>query len=102
MAKFGELLNLKIPVLICFYDPSIHLSKEFDIILRNLAISVGNFSRIITIDGNKNQALIKALRIKHNPTYLVYFNGELQVRLHDLQTENQLFNTLKPFMNGNI
>ena len=89
MAKFGEIIGINKPVLIDFYadwsdsEPSLET-------LRDVAAALGDKAKVIKIDIRKNEILAEALRVKGNPTFMIYKNGEMKWR----QTGDQDANTL--------
>ena len=58
--------------------------------LRDVAAALGDKAKVIKIDIKKNETLADALRVKGNPTFMIYKNGEMKWR----QTGNQDANTL--------
>jgi thioredoxin 1 len=89
MVKFGELINVKKPVLINFYMNWGDLENTLDT-LRSVAAALGDKAKVIKIDIEKNEILSDAMRVKGNPTFMIYKNGEMQWR----QTGSQDANTL--------
>ncbi|CAM1367560.1 thioredoxin family protein [Tenacibaculum xiamenense] len=89
MTKFGEIISIDKPVLIDFYadwsdsEPSLET-------LRDVAAALGDKAKVIKIDIRKNEILAEALRVKGNPTFMIYKNGEMKWR----QTGEQDANTL--------
>jgi thioredoxin 1 len=91
MAKFGELISSDIPVLIDFYaEWEEENSEDLQDVLRDVAAALGDSAKVIKIDIDKNETLANALRIKGNPTFIIYKDGEMKWR----QTGNQDANTL--------
>ncbi len=91
MTKFGELISSTRPVLIDFYADWENDSEDnFHNILRDVAAALGDKAKVIKIDIDKNETLANALRIKGNPTFIIYKDGEMKWR----QTGNQDANTL--------
>lgn len=90
MAKFGELISSDIPVLIDFYTEWEDDSESIHATLRDVAAALGDSAKVIKIDVEKNEILANALRIKGNPTFIIYKDGEMKWR----QSGNQDANTL--------
>ena len=90
MAKFGELISSDIPVLIDFYAEFDDATTDFHSVLRDVAAALGDKAKVIKIDVEKNETLVNALRIKGNPTFIIYKEGEMKWR----QTGDQDANTL--------
>jgi len=89
MTKFGEIISIDKPVLIDFYADWSELEPSLDI-LRDVAAALGDKAKVIKIDIRKNEILAEALRVKGNPTFMIYKNGEMKWR----QTGDQDANTL--------
>jgi thioredoxin 1 len=81
MSKFGEIVSSEIPVLIDFHS---HLDEnkeaEATNTLKKVAAALGDKARVVKIDIDKNEILAMALRIKTNPTYVIYKNSEMKWR----------------------
>ena len=75
MSKFGELIDLNVPVLLDFYTEWNEDSVSMHPVLRDVAAAVGDKGKIIKIDVDKNNKLAEALRIKSLPTLIIYKNG---------------------------
>ena len=77
MSKFGELIDLSVPVLFHFYaewnDDSVAMAP----VLNDVAAASGDRAKVIKIDVDKNQELAQALRIKSLPTLVIYKRGEM-------------------------
>ncbi|MDT7831064.1 thioredoxin family protein [Flavobacteriaceae bacterium S356] len=89
MTKFGELISLKKPVLIDFYFDWEDADNSLDT-LKDVAAALGDKAKVIKIDIKKNEMLADALRVKGNPTFMIYKDGEMKWR----QTGEQDANTL--------
>lgn len=89
MTKFGELISVQKPVLIDFYTELEGTENTLEI-LRGVAAALGDKAKVIKIDITKNEFLADSLRVKGNPTFMIYKNGEMKWR----QTGEQDANTL--------
>jgi thioredoxin 1 len=94
MAKFGDIINSDIPVLIQFYD---HSDKDTETVLNSIASEVEFAVKLIKIDIGKNPKMAEALRIRHLPTYMVYKNSEMKWRQSGYINPQTLIGTLKIF-----
>jgi len=99
MSKFGDLIQSEIPILIDFYANNIETQVEQtpDILLE-VAMSLGKRAKVIKIDMDKNEVLTKALRIKSNPTYIIYQNNEMKWRQSGVQEASTLINLVEQFV----
>lgn len=97
MAKFGELINLNKPVLIDFYT---HFNESQNVLktLRDVATTLGDTAKVIKINIEKNELLADALRIKDNPTFIIYKNGEMKWRITGNQDADTLIESVKQYL----
>ena len=97
MTKFGELISADKPVLLDFYADWNELDKRLKM-LRDVAAVLGHKAKVIKIDINKNETLADALRVKGNPTFMIYKNGEMKWRQTGLQDSNTLVGLLQQYI----
>ncbi len=98
MTKFGELIGSEIPTLIDFHkewenedNQSLHST------LRDVAAALGDKAKVVKIDISKNETLAAALRIKGNPTFIIYKDGEMKWRQTGLQDANTLISLVQQY-----
>ncbi|MDC9724050.1 MAG: thioredoxin family protein [Urechidicola sp.] len=97
MAKFGELISSEIPVLIDFYMDLTEATDDLHSVLRDVAAALGDKAKVIKIDVEKNETLANALRIKGNPTFIIYKEGEMKWRQTGDQDANTLINLVEQY-----
>jgi thioredoxin 1 len=97
MTKFGELINTNTPVLIDFYSDWDEVENNLDT-LRNVAVALGGSAKVIKIDIKKNEILADALRVKGNPTFMIYKNGEMKWRQTGLQDAKTLIGLVQQYV----
>lgn len=98
MSKFGELIDLNIPVLLDFYTEWNEDSKLMNPVLREVAAAMGNKVKVIKIDVDKNSQLAEALRVKALPTLIIYKSGEMKWRQSGEQDAATLVGILKEYI----
>ena len=98
MAKFGELISSDIPVLIDFYAEWEDEANSFHATLRDVAAALGDSAKVIKIDVEKNEILANALRIKGNPTFIIYKDGEMKWRQSGDQDANTLISLVQQYV----
>ena len=98
MAKFGELISSDIPVLIDFYTEWEEDSSVIHATLRDVAAALGDSAKVIKIDVEKNEILANALRIKGNPTFIIYKDGEMKWRQSGDQDANTLISLVQQYI----
>ncbi len=97
MSKFGELIDLNIPVLLDFYTEWNEDSVSMHPILRDVAAAIGDKGKVIKIDVDKNNELADALRIKSLPTLIIYKNGEMIWRQSGELDANTIISKMKEY-----
>jgi thioredoxin 1 len=98
MTKFGELIGSDIPVLIDFFADWEGDSIDLHSVLRNVAAALGDKAKVIKIDIEKNETLANALRIKGNPTFIIYKDGEMKWRQSGNQDANTLISLVEQYI----
>ncbi|WP_299127428.1 thioredoxin family protein [uncultured Winogradskyella sp.] len=98
MSKFGDLIDVDIPVLLDFYAEKDNESIAMHSALRDVAAALGDKAKVIKIDVDKNRELADALRVKGLPTLIIYKNGEMKWRYSGKQEVNALIEILQNYM----
>ena len=98
MAKFGELIGSTIPTLIDFYADWNENNANLHSVLRDVAAALGDKAKVIKIDIDKNETLANALRIKGNPTFIIYKNGEMKWRQSGEQDANTFISLVQQYV----
>ena len=98
MTKFGELIGSDIPVLIDFFTDWEEDTNELHSTLRDVAAALGDKAKVIKIDIEKNETLANALRIKGNPTFIIYKDGEMKWRQSGTQDANTLISLVEQYV----
>ena len=80
MSKFGEIIDVEIPVLLEFFTDWNEESNTMHAVLRDVAAALGDKAKVVKIDVEKNKELAEALRIKGLPTLIIYKDGEMKWR----------------------
>ncbi|MCC8359834.1 MULTISPECIES: thioredoxin family protein [Salinimicrobium] len=98
MSKFGELIDLQVPVLLEFYTDWHEASAAMHPVLKDVAAALGDKARIIKIDVDKNSELAEALRVKGLPTLMIYKEGEMKWRQSGEQDANTLIGLIQEYI----
>lgn len=98
MSKFGELIDVEIPVLLDFFTEWNEQSTTMHAVLRDVAAALGDKAKVIKIDVEKNQELAEALRVKGLPTLIVYKDGEMKWRQSGEQDANTLIGIIQQYV----
>ena len=98
MSKFGELIDVEIPVLLDFFTEWNEQSTTMHPVLRDVAAALGDKARVIKIDVEKNKELSEALRVKSLPTLILYKDGEMKWRQSGEQDVNTLIALVQDFI----
>ena len=98
MSKFGEIIDVEVPVLLDFYtewsDPSVAMHP----VLRDVAAALGDKAKVVKIDVDKNKDLAEALRVKGLPTLMIYKDGEMKWRHSGEQDANTLIGIIQEYV----
>lgn len=97
MSKFGEIIDVEIPVLLDFFTVD-EQSNDMHAVLRDVAAALGNKAKVIKIDVEKNQELAEALRVRGLPTLIIYKNGEMKWRQAGEQDANTLIGLIQEYV----
>jgi len=98
MSKFGELIDIEIPVLLDFYTEGNDQSIAMHPILKDVAAALGDKAKVIKIDVDKNKELAEALRVKGLPTLIIYKSGEMKWRHSGEQDANTLIDIIQEYV----
>ena len=98
MSKFGELIEVEVPVLLDFYTDWNEQSESMHAVLRDVAAALGDKAKVVKIDVDKNKELAEALRVKGLPTLIIYKNGEMKWRQSGEQDANTLIATIQKYI----
>jgi thioredoxin 1 len=98
MSKFGELIDVDIPVLLDFFIELNDQTTAMHLVLRDVAAALGDKARVIKIDVDKNQELAEALRVKGSPTLIIYKNGEMKWRHSGEQDAKTLIGIIQEYV----
>lgn len=98
MSKFGELIDVDVPVLLDFYTEWNDQSESMHLILRDVAAALGDKAKVIKIDVEKNEELAEALRVKTLPTLIIYKDGEMKWRQSGAQDANTLIGIIQQYV----
>ncbi len=98
MSKFGELIDVPVPVLLDFYTEWNEDSVAMHPVMRNVAAALGDKAKVIKIDVDKNVQLAEALRVKGLPTLMIYKKGEMKWRQSGEQDANTLIGLVQEYI----
>ncbi|WP_242092612.1 thioredoxin family protein [Aestuariivivens sediminicola] len=98
MSKFGELIDVEVPVLLDFYTEWNEQSTTMHAVLRDVAAALGDKAKVIKIDVDKNEELAEALRVKGLPTLIIYKGGEMKWRQSGEQDANTLIGIIQQYI----
>lgn len=98
MSKFGELIDVDIPVLLDFFTEWSDESTSMHAVLRDVAAALGDKAKVIKIDVDKNKELAEALRIKGLPTLIIYKGGEMKWRQSGELDANTLIGLVQEYV----
>jgi len=92
--NFNKIINGDQPVLVDFYADWCGPCKMQSPILREVADELGNKTRIIKIDVDKNQAVAQRFQVRGVPTLVLFKNGQPVWRQSGVANRQQLIDIL--------
>lgn len=95
MSKFGEIIDLDVPVLLNFFTEWDDNCQLVHPILKDVAAAMGDKAKVIKIDVDKNHELAEALRVKSLPTFVIYKSGEMVWRQSGFMEASEILLKLK-------
>lgn len=98
MSKFGEIIDVDIPVLLDFFTEWNEQSTAMHPVLRDVAAALGDQAKVVKIDVDKNKELAEALRVKALPTLIIYKSGEMKWRHSGEQDADTLIGILQEYI----
>lgn len=98
MTKFGDLINVDIPVLIDFYTSWNEEEESASVILKDVVAALGDKAKVIKIDVKKNKTLASALKVQVNPTFVIYKEGKMQWRQSGDQDASTLIDLMQQYV----
>jgi len=98
MSKFGDLIDVDVPVLFDFFIEEDDPSDSMQVVLRDVVAALGDKVKVIKIDVDKNAALSEALRIKTLPTLIIYKSGDMKWRHSGELDANTLIGLLQDYI----
>ena len=98
MSKFGELIDVEIPVLFEFFTEWSDEYEAMHDVLRHVAAALGDKARVIKIDVEKNKDLAEALRIKGLPTLIIYKLGDMKWRQSGVLDANSIIGRVQEYV----
>ena len=98
MSKFGDLIDVDVPVLFDFFREQDDASNSMQFILNDVLAVLGDKVRIIKIDVDKNTALSEALRVKTLPTLIIYKSGDMKWRQSGELDANTIIGLLQDYI----
>lgn len=98
MSKFGELVDLHIPILLEFFTEWDETSQTMHPVLKDVAAALGDKGKVIKINVDKNPELAEALRVKSLPTLMIYKAGEMKWRQSGEQDANTLIGLMEEYL----
>ncbi len=76
MAKFSEIVNQEVPVLVDFYATWCGPCQTMMPVLEELKKDLGDQVKIIKVDVDKNQPLAAQFNVRGVPAFLIFKNGK--------------------------
>jgi len=99
MIKFGDLINVEIPVLIDFHTQLNEDSrKSTEGILKSVVSALGSRAKVLKIDIKKNELLASSLKVESDPTFVIYKNGIMKWKESGMQNADTLIDLVEQYI----
>ena len=98
MARFNDIINSNIPVLIDFSAEWCQPCRMMPPILKEVKDQLGDKVRIIKIDVDRNPDVARKYGISSVPTLMVFRNGQALFRQAGVIPARQIVNILQPYL----
>lgn len=98
-STFADLINSSTPTLVDFYAEWCGPCKTMKPILDELKSMVGERSRIIKIDVDRNPQAASAYNVRGVPTLILFKNGEIKWRQSGVVSAQNLANIINQHQN---
>lgn len=99
MSKFGEIMDSEIPVLILFHNQwDADALEETIYRITEVASELGNKAKVIKINTELNKNIGTALKIKANPTFIIYKDGDMKWRQSGIVSSEELLKKMREFI----
>ncbi len=98
MGKFDELINSTTPTLVDFYATWCGPCKMMSPLLEEVAKELGESTKIIKVDIDKNSDAASQYGIRSVPTLILFKEGEIVWRQSGLPPKNLITESVKKFI----
>ena len=98
MGKFDEMINSTTPTLVDFYATWCGPCKMMSPLLEQVATEMGDETKIIKVDIDKNRDAAVQYGIRSVPTLILFKEGEIVWRQSGLPPKNLITESIKKFI----
>lgn len=98
ITKFGDLVDVDVPVLLDFYKDCTEEEESLKKILRDVVSAIGNKAKVIKIDVSKNEILADSLQVREDHTFMLYKYGQLCWRETGIQKADTLIQIIEQYI----
>ena len=98
MSKFGDLIEGEKPILLVFYEDVANNEDSLLPILQDVAAAIADGGKVIKLNISKNPKLVEALKIKANPSFIIYKSSEMVWRETGEQDANKLIGLVSEYL----
>ncbi len=94
--SFSNIINSDTPTLVDFYATWCGPCKAMSPILEDFKTRIGNKTKVIKIDVDKNQSAAAKFNVRGVPTLILFKKGEIKWRQSGVVSVNDLLQVVQP------
>lgn len=96
--SFSEMIKSSTPTLVDFYATWCGPCKTMSPILEDFKSKIGDKTKVVKIDVDKNQAAAAKFQVRGVPTLILFKDGEIKWRQSGVVSTSNLLQVVQPYI----
>jgi thioredoxin 1 len=96
--SFSEMIKSSTPTLVDFYATWCGPCKTMSPILEDFKSKIGDKTKVVKIDVDKNQAAASKFQVRGVPTLILFKDGEIKWRQSGVVSTSNLLQVVQPYI----
>jgi thioredoxin 1 len=96
--SFSEMIKSSTPTLVDFYATWCGPCKTMSPILEDFKSKIGDKTKVVKIDVDKNQAAASKFQVRGVPTLILFKDGEIKWRQSGVVSSSNLLQVVQPYI----